>query len=354
MVKAAPATSGVLQRQCACGQHTSGAECGECRKKIGEVSALRTLQRAAAHDDTVKEVPPIVYDVLRSSGQPLDPVTHAFFAARFGYDFSHVRVHVGAPAAQSARAVNAEAYTVGEDVVFGAGRYAPRTSGGQRLLAHELTHVVQQSYSTSASRPINMGGVADPAEREAEAASHYATRGLASPAVVAGRNELCLQRQQATPPELPAVDVAVADKAMSMCPNLEDLLLPWYTNFYLDRINEEYSSALTDDLPSMGRLKLWKWLSRHGEVDLDVYFTPPGRGEQHVKLIVRLESSGGNMIAHARLYDWLGPEWVVIGRADKMIVSTDGRCKLEELPPPPQPQREQPAPIYDEGEGVPV
>jgi hypothetical protein len=72
--------------------------------------------------------------------------------ARFGYDFSRVRVHTDATAAESARAVQALAYTVGEDIVFGAGRYAPATGAGQRLLAHELTHVVQQGGFTPPMR----------------------------------------------------------------------------------------------------------------------------------------------------------------------------------------------------------
>lgn len=68
-----------------------------------------------------------------------------YFEPRFGYDFSQVRVHTDAKAAESARAVNALAFTVGRDVAFGAGQYAPGTTEGKRLLAHELTHVVQQN-----------------------------------------------------------------------------------------------------------------------------------------------------------------------------------------------------------------
>jgi len=86
-------------------------------------------------------------------GQPLDPATREFFSARFGHDFANVRVHADAEAAESARAVNALAYTVGRDVVFGAGQYAPGTQTGQQLLAHELTHVVQQSAAASRMQP---------------------------------------------------------------------------------------------------------------------------------------------------------------------------------------------------------
>jgi hypothetical protein len=88
-----------------------------------------------------------VRDVLRSSGQPLDAATRSFFEPRLGYDFSTVRVHTDTAAAQSARDVNAHAYTVGKHLVFGAGQYEPRTDVGRRLIAHELVHVVQQTGS---------------------------------------------------------------------------------------------------------------------------------------------------------------------------------------------------------------
>ena len=88
---------------------------------------------------------PSVHQVLASSGQPLDTSARAFFEPRFHHDLSQVRVHLGAIAEQSARDVNAHAYTVGDNIVFGAGRFVPGTADGQRLLAHELAHVVQQS-----------------------------------------------------------------------------------------------------------------------------------------------------------------------------------------------------------------
>src|SRR6516165_3480149 len=131
----------VLQRKCACGG-TPGptAECEACRKK--------RLQRKATELSTLSSqpsiAPPIVHEVLRAPGQPLDRETRAFMEPRFGHDFSRVRVHTDARASESARAVNAFAYTVGRNVVFDAGQYAPHSRDGQQLLAHELTHVVQQ------------------------------------------------------------------------------------------------------------------------------------------------------------------------------------------------------------------
>ena len=90
-----------------------------------------------------KDVPPIVGDVLTSPGEPLDPAIRAFFEPCFGRDLGNVRVHADARAAESARAINARAYTVGYHVVFGTAEYAPNEESGRRLLAHELTHVVQ-------------------------------------------------------------------------------------------------------------------------------------------------------------------------------------------------------------------
>jgi hypothetical protein len=115
-------------------------------------TALMRKQGAASGPNAATEspdVPPIVHTVLNSGGgQPLDTTTRNFMEPRFGHDFSQVRVHTDEQAAESVRAVNALAYTVGRDVVFGEGQYAPGTSGGHRLLAHELTHVVQQSQSS--------------------------------------------------------------------------------------------------------------------------------------------------------------------------------------------------------------
>ena len=191
------AGGGILQRKCACGQHKpAGGECAECKKK------RRSLQRYPVSRAEPIRVPSVVHEVLRSPGQPLDVGTRESMEQRFAQDFcrvrthttrpqmaasglkvgpandrfeqeadylaekvirsapfgtsaqatgvtkpdfSQVRVHTGAKAAESAHSVNALAYTVGRDVVFGAGQYAPQASEGKRLLAHELTHVLQQA-----------------------------------------------------------------------------------------------------------------------------------------------------------------------------------------------------------------
>jgi Domain of unknown function (DUF4157)/LysM domain len=182
-----PVQAGLLQRQCACGQHTNGGECEACRKQ--NESALR---RAAVNPAPVNNVSPIVHDVLNSPGQPLDADIRSFMEPRFGQDFSGVRVHTDAKAAESAQAVNALAYTVGKNVVFGAGQYAPETMTGKKLMAHELTHVVQQGQSLrSAHVAINEPG--DEHEQEAE---EVAAKVMTSEAETSKR----LSRSFLTPP----------------------------------------------------------------------------------------------------------------------------------------------------------
>jgi len=167
------AATNVLRRACACGQHTWGGECPACRQKKGP-----TLQRAAVRTDSAAAgaVPPIVHEVLQSPGQPLDPETRTFMEPRFGQDLSRVRVHANARAAESAWAVNARAYTVGNAIVFGAGFYAPQNPDGRRLLAHELSHVVQQRPGSSTpAGPIALGAADSSTEREADSLADRVT-----------------------------------------------------------------------------------------------------------------------------------------------------------------------------------
>src|SRR5579863_2124783 len=121
-----------LQRKCACGGSAKdGSECEECQKQ----KLQRSADGAAA--------PPIVHEVLNSPGQPLDQATRSLFESSFGHDFSKVRVHTDQRAAESARALDARAYAFGENLVFAQGEYQPHSTPGQRLLGHELTHVVE-------------------------------------------------------------------------------------------------------------------------------------------------------------------------------------------------------------------
>jgi hypothetical protein len=178
--------SGIVQRKCACGGAAGPTgECEESKKKravgesglpiqkqaavsqtgdrfeqeadqaaqsvvAGSASPRLTPFRAGALPNEYEKgrLPAGVNQVLQSRGQPLEDASLGLMSKRFAYDFARVRVHTDAWAAESARAVNAHAYTVGDHIVFDSGRYAPSTMAGQRLLAHELAHVVQQSAGT--------------------------------------------------------------------------------------------------------------------------------------------------------------------------------------------------------------
>lgn len=144
---------------------------------------MQAMQAAAARDEAsgiaapVGEVASRVRSVVGSGGgQPLDDTTRAFMEPRFSHDFSRVRVHTDEQAARSATSARALAYTVGSDIVFAAGRYAPQTNAGRHLLAHELTHVMQQSAGPVAGTTLGDGlTISDPSdsyEQAAEATAH--------------------------------------------------------------------------------------------------------------------------------------------------------------------------------------
>ena len=159
-----PVRNRLLQRKCACGGAAGiSGQCEEC----GGEKLLR--RHAAGH--ALAAVPPIVHEVLRSPGQPLDASTRDFMEPRFGHDFSHVRVHADTRAAESTRAVNAHAYTVGQHIAIADATFDPRSQAGRRLLAHELTHVVQQANQASSAADITIGAASDPFEIEAEHAA---------------------------------------------------------------------------------------------------------------------------------------------------------------------------------------
>jgi hypothetical protein len=103
------------------------------------------MRKESSGASSVQGAPPIIKQTLSSGGQPLDTSVRATMESRFGQDFSGVRVHTDERAAESAQVLNARAYTVGKDVIFGAGQFAPQTVPGKQLLAHELAHVMQQN-----------------------------------------------------------------------------------------------------------------------------------------------------------------------------------------------------------------
>lgn len=170
---------GVLRRQCSCGNHSKGGDCENCAKKklqrkltigatndpleleadriadqvlanqpthsLGNISAPKIQRQAEQSSQQSEEVPASVERVLASSGSLLPLTLRKDMEQRFGQDFSQVRMHTGLAAEQSASDVNANAYTLGNNIVFNRGKFSPETHSGKHLLAHELTHVVQQA-----------------------------------------------------------------------------------------------------------------------------------------------------------------------------------------------------------------
>jgi hypothetical protein len=188
-----------IRRQCACGPTSDIGACPACAGKP-EVRRFATEEDQDDHEtdetggeldrrfgagatgeagrhDGPRGVPAIVADELEAGGSPLDPATRADMEARFGHDFSRVRVHAGPRAAASAQAIDARAYTLGHEVVFGGGEYTPQTHAGRRVLAHELAHVAAQGSARIAPRDAVIGGAGDPAETAADTTADRAMSG---------------------------------------------------------------------------------------------------------------------------------------------------------------------------------
>ena len=117
---------------------------GILQRKCDKRRRMKPMEHCPANRYQSTMIPPEVHEVLRSPGKPLDSATRVFLERRFGHSLSHVRIHTGDMAVQSAEEVRASAYTVGKHIVFGAGRYTPGTTFGLKLLAHEIAHTIQQ------------------------------------------------------------------------------------------------------------------------------------------------------------------------------------------------------------------
>lgn len=142
-------------------------------------SAVVHLQRLVGNSsvssllsDEVDEPSPVRELIASRGGVPLEGSTLSLMGERLGHDFGDVRVHTGPEADHSARSINAQAYTVGADVVFRRGAYQPETPAGQRVIAHELAHVIQQKAGPVAGAPatggIQLSDPSDPFEQAAE------------------------------------------------------------------------------------------------------------------------------------------------------------------------------------------
>jgi hypothetical protein len=190
------ALPGLLQRKCACGAAPGvSGQCTDCRKN--------QIVRAANLTG-----PAHVQNVLRKTGKPLDADTQLFMEKRFGHNFGHVRIHADNEAAESARSLDALAYTVGSNVVFATGRYAPSTHAGRQLLAHELVHVRQQANGGARVQPqLEIAAPNDAREMEADRiASHVINSNIPYAHVSASAMAPSLQRQAAAQPRTETED----------------------------------------------------------------------------------------------------------------------------------------------------
>jgi Domain of unknown function (DUF4157) len=174
------------------------------QRAAGNVTVSRLFQEEPA--SPVKDV------VGRGGGRPLEPEVRGLMESRLGADFGDVRVHTDHAASESARAISAQAYTVGSDVVFQSGRYEPASSGGQRMLAHELTHVVQQRSGPVDGTPAAGGiSISDPSDRFEQAAERNADLVMAGHTVAPapGGAPVSAQREEETVQEMPVQALAV-------------------------------------------------------------------------------------------------------------------------------------------------
>lgn len=163
----------------------AGRAAAQGRRDVLGPAGMLGLQRAAGNSGVtamVEEERSPVHDVLASGGRPLDPEVREDMEGRLGHDFADVRVHDDGAAHDSAAAVNAHAYTVGSNIVFQRDNYDPSSTEGKTMIAHELTHVVQQRHGPVDGTPTGGGiNVSDPSDRFEREASANAARAMASP-----------------------------------------------------------------------------------------------------------------------------------------------------------------------------
>lgn len=231
-------------------------------------------------------------------GRPLPKSVRIFFEQRFGYDFTNVRLHSNTHAAKTAKALDARAFTVAHNIFFDTGAYSPGTKAGQRLLAHELVHVVQQ-------------GACDRVEHV----------GLLRPTIVAAT----LQRY---------CEAGTSRTSQECCPNLDDVIFDWARELWAEGLVDIYPQASFVDL------RIWSRPSQRGFLDEDIHFRNPGGPVQHIKIVVHISWTsddplqgvfdGENVIATivADLYDFSGSERIRIGLWIAQIERSNSTCRV--------------------------
>jgi Domain of unknown function (DUF4157) len=254
----------MARRSCAC-----GGTCEKCSQEaaIPVPDEMQLVQPHSNGDASVGAVSAATLQPSTSSGEPLGPETRQSMESHFGSDFGGVRVHSGSAAALAADSIHADAYTVGSDVYFAAGKYRPESAEGGKLLAHELTHVGQQAAGKSPSEALPsrngdvvIGASNDPLEHEAEQqADAFAQRksaaGSFSPDSAGAVRRMVAQRE--TPKPAAAKDAAQPqiDPANSMRSNIEELSVTHIPKFQagIDAIDQDAINSAGDALVATWR-----------------------------------------------------------------------------------------------------
>ncbi len=223
--------------------------------------------------------PSVVHSALSSPGRPLDPPTRATFEPRLGVSLANVRVHTGATAASAASSINARAYAAGSHLVFGRGQYAPHTTTGRTLLAHELAHVAQQSRTPAA------GAAVDAADSRAEREAHAFAAG-AAPAPVSSATP-CIRREP-TVADPADEDIKVEDvpdeKPKYSWINYDDAIRKnrlWFEMFELANVNPFYPwDPFAYPIAFTNHVASWQISAKHAKI-AEVVFAAENPGTQN-------------------------------------------------------------------------
>lgn len=225
----------VIQRKCDC-----GGTCASCEEKKLQRKGEGVVSAIPAGFEAGKQ--------RSGAGNALDMGTRSFMKPRFGKDFSDVRVHTDESAVESARLIQAQAFTTGRDIYFGRGRYQPQTKEGQRLLAHELTHVIQQSGSGHGLQTAStLSDPGDRYEQEADAIADVVVRDAADPQ---GDEGAVLQNTNASLPITPLQPPAIQR-------NGNEEHASETKNQFAERVRARAASRLTQNITVLGQWRAY-------------------------------------------------------------------------------------------------
>ena len=284
-----------------------------------------------------------VNQILRSSGQPMDAPVREFMESRFQQDFSGVRVHTGAQAAESAQALRARAYTVGNHIVFGQGEYAPSQDSGKRVLAHELTHTLQQSPASSGTgmADLKISHPSDVFEQEAEQVAERVMQGRAAGPVQAVGDGVARLQRQADPKYIPKMNcVTDAAPGTGEGTSLVGVSLKTLSKAHKDQIAAFYKDWASKEAKDF--IAVEGYASSDGSKDETERQTWNWRYScQRAELVgaelVRLGVPRSRIItfAHGETDQFSGPDSKDAGQNRRVILST---VQVGPKTPPPAPQ----------------